>query len=57
VLIARAAGGQAVPRWFNEGLAMAAERGWRFEDQTRVLYKLVLGPRSSLSEMNRMFGD
>jgi hypothetical protein len=58
VLISRAAAGRSVPRWFNEGLAMAAERGWRFEDRTRVLYEFVLGPRTSLSEINRMFaGD
>ena len=57
VLISRAAAGHSVPRWFNEGLAMAAERGWRFEDQTRVLYELVLGPRRSLADINGMFGD
>lgn len=55
VLIARAAAGQPVPRWFNEGLAMAAERAWGFEDQTRVLYQLVLGPRTSLIEIDRLF--
>jgi hypothetical protein len=55
VLISRAASGQSVPRWFNEGLAMAAERGWRVEDQTRLLYEFVLGPRTTLGEMNRLF--
>ena len=58
VLIGRAAGGRPVPRWFNEGLAMAAEHGWRFEDQTQLLYQLVLGSRTSLDEINRLFdGD
>ena len=33
VLIARAAGGRPVPRWFHEGLAMTAERTWGFEDR------------------------
>ncbi len=55
VLIARAADGEAVPRWFNEGLAMAAERSWGFEDQTRLLYQLVLGPTAGLDEIDRLF--
>jgi len=58
VLIRRAAGGQPVPRWFNEGVAMAAEHGWRFEDQTQLLYQLVLGSRTDLRELDRLFeGD
>jgi Peptidase MA superfamily len=58
VLIARAAGGETVPRWFNEGLAMAAERSWRFDDQTRFLYQLVLGPSTTFSETDALFaGD
>src|SRR6266566_1573017 len=52
VLIQRASGGRPVPRWFNEGLAMAAEHAWRFEDQTQLLYQLVLGPRISLHELD-----
>jgi hypothetical protein len=55
VLVARAAAGQPVPRWFNEGLAMASEGSWGLEDQTRVLYELVLGPRITLTEINRLF--
>jgi hypothetical protein len=55
ILIHRAAAGQPVPRWFNEGLAMAAEHGWRFRDQTRLLFHLVSGPRLSLVELNRLF--
>jgi hypothetical protein len=58
VLIARAAAGQFVPRWFNEGLAIASERSWRFEDQTRLLYQLVLGPSLDLAGIERLFvGD
>lgn len=37
VLIARVAGGAEVPRWFGEGLAMAAERAPGFRDRTRVM--------------------
>jgi hypothetical protein len=55
VLIARAAGGEPVPRWFNEGLAMAAERSWGLADQTRVLYQLVLGRAASFSEIDSLF--
>jgi hypothetical protein len=55
VLVTRAAAGGSVPRWFHEGLAMAAERTWGFEDQTRVLFQLVLGPRTSLDGIDRLF--
>ena len=45
VLIARAARGRPVPRWFNEGVAMAAGRSWGVEDAGRfVLATLRRGP-------------
>lgn len=55
VLIYRASGGQPVPRWFNEGVALAAERQWRFGDQTRLFYELLSGSRESLGALNRLF--
>jgi hypothetical protein len=55
VLIWRVSGGRSIPRWFNEGLAMAAERERRLEDQTQLLYQLATGPRTSLEELNRLF--
>jgi hypothetical protein len=55
VLIARAAGGHPVPRWFDEGLAMAAERTWGLEDQTRLLRELAMGVRTDLDEVNALF--
>jgi hypothetical protein len=55
VLIGRASGHGDVPRWFNEGLAMAAEHGWRFQDQTQLLYHLVLGSAVSLHQIDSMF--
>lgn len=55
VLIARAAAGGDVPIWFNEGLAMSAERAWRFEDQGRFLYHMILNPEMSLADVNRSF--
>ena len=58
VLIQRASGHGTVPRWFNEGLAMSAERGWRLQDQSELLYQLLVGPRTSLDELDRLFaGD
>jgi hypothetical protein len=55
VLIGRAAGGQPVPRWFHEGLAMAAERPWRLEDRSRLILELVTGPRLTVDEIDRLF--
>jgi hypothetical protein len=55
VLIARAAGGHPVPRWFNEGLAMAAERTWGLEDQARLFRELTLVARTDLDEVNTLF--
>jgi hypothetical protein len=55
VLIWRASAGRPIPRWFNEGLAMAAERQRRFRDQTELLYQLVTGSRTNLEELNRLF--
>lgn len=58
VLITRAAGGARVPRWFHEGLAMSAERDWRLEDRTRLIYELTLGHRVPLGELDWLFaGD
>jgi hypothetical protein len=56
VLIDRAAGGHAVPRWFNEGLAMAVERPWGLQDRTRLVWELAAGPRLSLREIDALFG-
>lgn len=55
VLIGRAAGGRPVPRWFHEGLAMAAERPWRLEDRSRVILGMVAGPRLSVADIDRLF--
>ena len=43
VLASRAAGGRALPRWWNEGLALLASRGWSLEDRSRVLFGAVAG--------------
>ena len=54
VLISRAAGGAPVPRWFHEGLAMAAERTWRLADH-RQLAVAALGNRPSIAGLDVEF--
>ena len=55
ILIARAADGQAVPRWFNEGLAMVAERAWHFEDRRQLAWALVSADRVRMDDVNNLF--
>jgi hypothetical protein len=55
VLIRRSAKGGFVPRWFNEGLAMNAERGWLFEDRTRLVSLLATGIPTESIEIDRFF--
>jgi hypothetical protein len=55
ILIFRASSQRPLPRWFNEGLAMSAEREWRFRDQTQLFYELVSGARESLDTLNQLF--
>src|SRR5882757_3685698 len=56
VWIGRASAQRPIPRWFNEGLAMSAERGWRWRDEEQFVYQLAVGSRTSLEELDRMFG-
>jgi hypothetical protein len=53
-LIWRASAGRPIPRWFNEGLAMAAERP-RFRDQTELFLQLASGSQLSLEQIDRLF--
>jgi hypothetical protein len=55
VLMTRAAGGHPLPRWFHEGVAMAAERNWRLEDQVRLFSELTAVSRTDLDEINALF--
>lgn len=41
VLVAEAAGGRPVPRWFNEGVATVAAREWGIEDRARYAAAVV----------------
>jgi MYXO-CTERM domain-containing protein len=55
VLISRASGGRDVPRWFHEGVAMAAERPWGLQDRSRLILELIAGPRLTAAEIDRLF--
>ena len=55
VLIGRASAGRPIPRWFNEGLAMSVERGWRLQDEGQLLYQLAVGTQPSLEGLDGMF--
>ena len=55
VLVWRAATGQPVPRWFNEGVAMAAGRGWDLEDRSRVALAVLRRGRVSLDRIDAAF--
>lgn len=55
VLIERAAGGGEVPRWFHEGLALYAARGWELADRTRILWATWRGQESALEALDRRF--
>jgi hypothetical protein len=55
VLIARAAGGRPLPRFWNEGLAMAAAGDWGLEDRSRLALASLRGRDLSLAELDRLF--
>jgi hypothetical protein len=49
------AGGQPLPRWFHEGVAMSVEKGWGVGSQARLLLAAVSNP--SLSDLGRLFAS
>jgi hypothetical protein len=55
VMIGRASAERPIPRWFNEGLAMSVERGWRLQDEGQLIYQLAVGSRTDLDGLDRMF--
>ena len=55
ILIVRAANGQAVPRWFNEGLAVVAERAWHFEDRWQLGWALASTDQVRMQVVNDLF--
>ena len=57
VLTGRAAGTRPVPRWFNEGLAGAAEDTGGLERQTRLAWELLVGERLTPTQLEALFGE
>jgi hypothetical protein len=57
ILFSRAAQGRPVPRWFNEGLALAAERPVGLGDRSRLAWTLVRHGAVSLPQLERLFGQ
>ena len=57
LLTSRVTNGAHVPRWFNEGLASAAERTWGLEDRTRFAWELVAGGPVTATQLEEMFGQ
>ena len=55
VLTFRAAGGRMPPRWFDEGLAMAAGRERVLEDDLREALSVLVGPRLRFAEVDLLF--
>ena len=55
VLIARAAAGRPIPRWFNEGLATLAADVWRLSDRSRLAATLVFKGETPIAEAERLF--
>lgn len=55
VLTFRAAGGRRVPRWFDEGLAMAAGRSRAIEDDLREALAVLTGPRLRFAQVDELF--
>jgi hypothetical protein len=55
VLLSRAAGGAALPRWLHEGVALLAARDWRFADRERLLVGGVSGVPPSIAALERAF--
>ena len=55
ILTARASGGGRVPRWFNEGLASAAERTWGLGARSRFAWEVVAGGQPSATALEALF--
>jgi hypothetical protein len=55
VLTFRAANGSTVPRWFHEGLAMAAGRERVIEDDLREALAILTGPRLRFAQVDGLF--
>ena len=57
ILVARATDGAPVPRWFNEGLATAAERNWGLGDRSRFAWEVIVGGQLTATELEGLFAQ
>jgi hypothetical protein len=57
VLVAEAAGGRRVPRWFNEGVATVAAREWGIEDRARYAAAVVGRGQRSTADLDLGFAE
>lgn len=55
ILVAHAAQGRPVPRWFDEGLATTAADDWGVEDRMRLLWATLAQPHVSLAQIDLLF--
>jgi len=55
VLVAQAARGRPVPRWFNEGVATVAAREWGVEDRARFAMAVLGGKARTTRSLNAAF--
>ncbi len=55
VMVAEAAAGRPVPRWFNEGVATVAAREWGMEDGARYALAVVGRQERSTDDLDRAF--
>lgn len=55
ILISRAAAGRPVPRWFHEGVAMAAGSAWNLGDSSRFSLDVLRRGRTPLARVDRLF--
>lgn len=49
------AGGEALPRWFHEGVAMSVDRGWGMEGRLRLLLEMAGNPGTA--DLTRLFAS
>ncbi len=53
--LSQQAGGQTLPRWFQEGVAVAVESGWGLTDDVRLAIDTLGGP--ALADVTRLFAS
>jgi hypothetical protein len=53
--LASRAGGQPLPRWFHEGVAMSVDAGWGMSGQLRLLFGMARSPGTA--DLARLFAS